>query len=63
MRFLRRVPLRSVSSKATVTTEKRSDRLPAPRMPITTVRIRAGWLLDMSMISPKPIVATVMKVM
>ena len=38
MRFLRKVPLRSVSSSATVTTEKSSDRLPAPRIPITTVK-------------------------
>ena len=38
-------------------------RLPAPRMPMITVNTRAGGLLVMSMISPKPMVATVMKVM
>ena len=63
MRRLRRLPLRSVSRRATVTIENSIDRLPAPRMPMMTVRMRAGWLLDMSMISPKPMVATVMKVM
>ena len=32
-------------------------------MPITTLSIRADWLLAMSRSSPKPMVATVIKVM
>ena len=63
MRFLLRVPLMSDSRTMTVTIENAIESMPVPKTANVTVKTLAGVLLDMSMISPKPMVEIVTNVM